>query len=633
MRAAALESAAVPTFAELVEMLSETTRDRLLASRGAQIDARKLLSPSEQALRVLAVVPRERWAALSPSARTTLDRLVPAPGHAPRADLGGGALALVEAGLAFAHEDRIFCPAAIRLQLPAAPGEDPRSARALYSRLSDEMMRVLHHGALRGRAGGPRPLGLGELLERVEDPHTLTREIEYAPREDRVALAAIEARGGEVSRDGFLALTREAARYTAGAGLPMRGTAQSLLASGYVVPVGQDRYVVPTEVARVVGRERREVLAQKQAALRARIDAREEDTHRARLAEDPGPLAVALLVELGADGDLTRPDRPLPRTALARVARALHVEPERAELLVTLGRAIALRSARIREVGPALVALYRTSALGDETRLFPARPSRKLGATGILALRELALDTLANLPRGRFVPLAEAIASARSDSRAEGIELGLRELARAAPSDVSASLERALELIFGVSLPTLGLADRSDDGQVRLAARASRTLVPAPLEAPPQAPRWAEGRAHFDPETPVTHALALASVTRAALDPELVLVLDPARAAPLAVDRDTLEAALAAAACPRSVAASVLEALPPPRAVVRATDLARWVPIEDPELRARLLSDPAIARDVVPNGPENGLLVHAHGTFPRLVRLFARHGVDLRKPA
>ena len=48
---------------------------------------------------------------------------------------------------------------------------------------------LLHHGALRERAGGPRPLGLGELLERTEDPIALTREIEWSTREDRVALA------------------------------------------------------------------------------------------------------------------------------------------------------------------------------------------------------------------------------------------------------------------------------------------------------------------------------------------------------------------------------------------------------------------------------------------------------------
>ena len=539
----------------------------------------------------------------------------------------------MEAGLAFADRDQIYCPAAMRLQLPAAPGEDPRSARAIYSRLTDDVLRVLHHGALRGRAGGPRPLGLGELLERIEDPIDLAREVEHLPMGERLALAAIEARGGEVSRDGFLELTRDPARYGNGPGLPLRGTAQSLIASGLVVPVTHDRYVLPTEVARIVGRERREVLAKKQAEVRARIDAREEDTLRARLATDPGPLAIALLVELSATAELTRPDRAVPRSALARAAKDLHVEPERADVLVTLARSLPLRSVRMRDVGPKMLETYRASGLGDETRMFPGKPSRKLGATGIVAMRELALDTLATLPRGRFVPLTEVLAAAQNDLRAEGIGQGLRELARLAPADVSPSLDRALEAILKVSLPALGVVDVSHDGSLRLASRSISTPVPAPTSPrPPSPPRWNEHRATFDGDTLVVHALALAPVARAAIDPELVLVLDPSRAQPLAVDREVLAAALRDASCPPSIIESTLDALPAARAVVFATDVVRWVPIDDPVLRERLLGDPTIARDVVPNGPENGLLVHAHGTFPRLVRLFARHGIDLRKP-
>ncbi len=621
-------------FADLVEALSETTRERLLAARGARIDPRKILSASEQTLRVLCVVPRERLAALPGSARAALARLVPSPGALPRAELGGGAIALVEAGLAFAEGDRIVCPAAIRLQLAATPGEDPRSARALYARLPDEALRLLHHGVLRARAGGPRPLGLGELLERVEDPRLLARDVEAAALVDRLALAAIEARGGEVSRDTLLELAREPARYSVGAGLPLRGVAQSLLGAGFVVPVGHDRYVIPTEVARIVGRERRELLARQQAEVHARVEAREEDTLRARLGTDPGPLAIGLLVELIAAGEPIHVERPLGRSALARVARAMHVEPERAALLVALARTLPLRGARMGEVGAMLVAAYRTSAIGDETRLAPARPARRLGATGILVLRELTLDALAGLPRGRFASREDVVRAARSDLRAEGIELGLRQLARVAPADVSPSIEHAIELILGVSLPALGLVDVGDDGAVRLGARALRGLPP-PQRQPstPAQPRWDGSRARFGPETPVALALALAPVAHAALDPELVLVLDAARAAPLSVDREALAASLAGAGCPPPTVEATLAAIPPARAVVTATEVVRFVPIADAELRRILLSDPAIAREVVPNGPENGLLVHAHGTFPRLVRLFARHGVDLRKPA
>ncbi len=625
----------MPTFSDIAFGLAPKTREKLLAARGVAIDPRKVLSPGEQAMRALAVVTRERWAALPAAARLALDRLVPAPGIVARAELGGAALPLVEAGLAFVVDDEVVCPAAIRLQLPAPPGEDPRSARALYARLNDEMLRVLHHGVLRARAGGPRYLGLGELLERVEDPRLLAREVEAAPLADRLALAAIEARGGEVGRESFLDVTREPARYGAGGGLPLRGVAQSLLSSGLVVPVLGERYVLPTEVAQIAGiagRERRAALAQRRAELRARIEASEEDTHRAVLAADPGPLALALLVELVAGGEPARPDAPLPRTVIGRAAKALHVAPERAELLLGLVRALPLRTARVRDVGAALAALYRSSAVGDETRLHPARPSRRSAATGIVAMRELAESTLAGLPRGRFVPRAEVIAAAKADLRAEGIELGLAEAARSGPADVSPSIERALETILAVSLPTLGLVDVAEDGALRAAARASRS-EPPPAEGDELLPTWEGSRARLHDDTRVLHALALAPVARAAIDDGLVMVLDPARAAPLAVDKDALARALERAGAPADVAREALAALPDARATLQASELVRWIAIEDPALRERLLADPAIARIVLPDSPPSGLLVHGHGTFPRLVRLFSRHGVDLRKPA
>jgi hypothetical protein len=618
------------TFADIVEALPEATRARLLEARGARIDPTKVISASEQVLRVLAALPRERLSTLGATARLALDRLVPAPGRLPRHELGGGALALVEAGLAFAVDDDVVCPAALRVQLPSAPGEDPRSARALYSRLGEDVMRVLHHGALRSRSGGPRAVAVGELLEEVESVWALTKRIEALPHGERVALAAIEARGGEVSRDGLLALAREPARYAAGAGLPLRGIAQSLLAGGLVVPVSHDRYVIPTEIARVVGRERRDVLARRNAEVRARIDANEDDAHRATLAVDPGPLALALIAELTASGELARSDRPVSRSALARAATSLHVAVDHADLLVALGRSEGLRTARVGEVGARLVALYRASSVGDETRLHPARPTRRLGATGIVAMRELVLDTLAALPRGRFVAGSDVVTAAKSDLRAEGIELGLRELGRLAPTDVSPSLDRALDRIASVSLPALGLVDRAPDGSLRLAARAMRSSAPVGDEV---LPSWDGGRARFGDGCAVRHVLALAPIARPAVDDGLVLVLDPMRAAPLRVDRDVLASSLDAAGCPRSIADAALAALPSARATLAASEPVRWIPIGEPDLRAQLLDDPAIARIVLPESPAEGLLVHAHGTFPRLARMFARHGVDLRKLA
>lgn len=105
------------------------------------------------------------------------------------------------------------------------------------------------------------------------------------------------------------------------------------------------------------------------------------------------------------------------------------------------------------------------------------------------------------------------------------------------------------------------------------------------------------------------------------------------RAAPLAVEKDALARALERAGAPEDVRREALAALPDARATLVASELVRWIAIDDAALRERLLADPAIARITLPESPPSGLLVHGHGSFPRLLRLFARHGVDLRKPA
>jgi hypothetical protein len=615
---------------EILEGLPVPTLERLMAARGAALDPRKVLSAPEQAARALAPLPRDLLAGLPGSARTALERLAVAPRGLPRAELGGGVLPLVEAGLAFAVGDAIVVPTAVRVQLPLAPGEDPRSARALLSRLGDDAIRLLLHGVLRERAGGPRPLALGELLALLEEPVLLRRTIDALPNNSRNALSAIEARGGEVPHDTLLELAREPARYGPATGLPTRGTAQALLAAGLVLPAGGDRFVLPTEVAAVAGRERRALLASRYAQVLARIE-RAEEPARARLAVDPGPLALALAIELAAREPST--ERVVPRTTLASVATALDTSPEHVELLVPLVRALSLRPLALRDVGPAMVALYRSTALGDETRPHPQRAARRGTANGIVAIRELALDTLMQLPRGRFVPVSEAVLAARSDLRADGLEATLAQIARATPGEVEPSLAAALTAILSRSFPALGLVDVAPDGSLRLSARAGRLLETATPNASPTPPRWDGGRARFGADASAWLAMSLAPIARPALDEDLVIVLDASRAAPLSLDRDAMASALARCACPRALVESTLSALPAAVATLHATDVVRWIPIPDASLRERLLADPKIAREVVENGPEGGLLIHAHGSFPRLARLFARHGLDLRKPA
>ncbi len=627
MRAIARYSVPV-SFAELLEGLPDSILEPLLATRGAKLDPSKILSRGEQAARALVHVPGRALASLTPSARDALDRLAPAPGKLARAELAAGARQLLELGLAFDVGETVVCPAAIRLSLARTPREDPRAARALLAFANEETVRDLLQ-AMPGRRGAPRALALGELLERLEDEAVLAREIDELPLAERLALAAIEARGGDVSSSELLSLAREPARWDVRGAIPKRGPAHALLARGLLFPTGHDRFALPSEVARVAGRERRAVLERRRHTLLWKLQRVEDDTTRADLATDPGPLAVALLIELTPAGELPRVGAVVRRTALNRVAHALAVSPERAGMLAGLARAGPLDALSIQEVGAQLFTVWRGTPIHDESR-GPKDGATERTPSAIMLVRELALDTLRGLPRGRFVSVEDVVRAARADHRAEGIEAALR-----APA--GAALDLVLRTVLTVSLPALGVVDVAHDGTLRLAARASSLFGDA---APSQTSasdadlvRWVDRRARFSGAANVGVALALSPVARAAIDDGLVLTLDPERPPPLSVDPDRLARSLERALCPEPVVRAMLAALPAPVAAAVASAPAHWVPIDDPSLLSRLLEDPKIAREVVPGGPAGGVLLHAHGSFPRLVRLFAKHGIDLRKGA
>jgi hypothetical protein len=610
-------------FVQLLERLPIESVERLLASRGARLDPKKILPPSEQAARALAPLTPRLLASLPGSARSTLERLAPPPGAIDRADLTKGARALVDLGLAFEVEDALVCPTAVRVQLPLTARDDPRGARALLLSAGEETVRTLVQGALRGQPTNVRSLLLGEMLARLEDEGSLAQEIAALPRDERLALSAIEARGGEVGGSELLALAREPARWETPGAIPKRGPAHALLARGYLFPAGHDRFVLASEVAAIAGRERREVLERRRRALLEKIEAAEDEPARADLAHDPGPLALALLVELGDGLDRASAGKSVRRTDLARAARTLDVSPDRAELLVVLVRALPLEALTIAEIGPQLLASWRRSAQGDESRLATARTAE--GPSAITLVRELVVDALASLPRARFVSLDDVIHAVRADLRAEGVETGMR--ARGAQP-----LDDVIARIAQTSLPALGLVDVARDGALRLASRASALLGgeavrPTTTE---HATHWTDRRVRFEPSSRASIALGLANVARAAIDDGLVLALDPSRARPLAIDRAQLTRALERADAPADVLRWMIDSLPSALAIVHATPPARWIAIEDASLRARLLEDPAILREVVEGGPAGGLLLHAHGSFPRIVRLFAKHGVDLR---
>src|SRR5262245_42965701 len=104
----------------------------------------------------------------------------------------------------------------------------------------------------------PISLGLEPAWEVLCDPARLAREVEELAPLERKLLTAVEQVGGEVDTEELLDLERELLRLRGamGATPSRRGVGFALERRAFLVPVHLNRYVIPTEVATIVGVQR-----------------------------------------------------------------------------------------------------------------------------------------------------------------------------------------------------------------------------------------------------------------------------------------------------------------------------------------------------------------------------------------
>jgi hypothetical protein len=640
-----LSSAAV-SLRELLAAQPPAAFERLLARRHVELDPRKQLDAHEQAARALASIPRRVVDALGALAADALTLLVPAPGFRPRADLGGGALALVEAGLVFGHPtepDALVLPAPYRLQLASPRAESRHAARALLAALDDETrddVIATHH---RRRTHVAWPLALEPVLLQLETPALLEQHLGGLDRDGLLALSAIEARGGEVGLDAYLDLCREPARWM-GSRVPRRGLAFLLVANALVLPSGDGRLVMPAEVAALVGRERRRVLSARRAEAIERTEAREDEPQRATLASPPGPRAVAAWLDAGG--------APRSRSAVARAARRSGTSFDETLLLATLADATPMRNETLASYGRALLATWRAGHAWDELLAAPRPEGDDPLETPTVILRACVIDALASLPRGRFAERDAVRAAVASDLRFDGVRSAFeRGRARHAAAWVP-TLEEGVDRMLLTSLPALGLVDVGKEGSLRLstlgAELAASALAAPGEEAPgeeapgeetqrtsPQAvPRgesattWhTEDRARLASSQRLLHLAPLAGCADAVADGDgLALTLDPDRV-PLD-GRERVLAAIERLGCP-DVAAFAARC-PRPRGSARAHRSALVVALDDAALAAELRGAATLARWLVAPHPEGPVLVFSEDA-PRtaLVRALERLGVSV----
>ncbi|MFT3921206.1 MAG: hypothetical protein QM778_01595 [Myxococcales bacterium] len=638
---------------ESVLRLDPERLEALAARWHIVLDPKKRLTMAEQVARGLVLVPR--WlepGRLSEGAREAVRLLAAAPRGLSEDSLPGGLRDLLEEGFLFrdaARPERICMPSAYRLQLPASPSDSPRASRLLLQGITEEARRELCHHHLKRVPPLPWPMLLEPVLERLEDAEWIKHEIASASEGERALLWAIDALGGEVSGEEVLELEREPVRIAHGGSVqvPRRSAIYGLARRGLVL-TRKEGWVVPDEVERVVGRERRKRAGIERQRLLMSRHTQELTPARAVLAEPAGPLAVALMANLASASELPSEGRGLSKGAVRRAAHDFHVDSERAELLLCLARADGLFSARtsIRSASERLANAWRRGGAWDEAALEPDlfRPGQRATCRATSLIREALLDTLLLVAPGEFALSSDIEAVTCADRRALSAQRALALAARTGQEMRDGVLD-VVRVLLERSLLWLGLVDRGQVEQgpvVRLSTDARRWLERAPggQESRDEAP---EGHAEFRDDLRLVAGFscdvgALIETARYGsvwLEERGIGIAFGESSLAHAADHDPdlaglragLEA-LGAQNLPAKLSASIQHASEqrPMCTFIRAS---AFVEIDDPALRDAVYQDPDGAGLWAGSPLANGLLVKPGASASRVHELLTRHGARL----
>src|SRR6185436_3960020 len=100
-----------------------------------------------------------------------------------------------------------------------------------------------------------------------------------------------------------------------------RGAGFSLERRAFLIPIHPNRHVVPTEVAQVVGADRRALRETRRAEIRSFVLEEDHAPRRARFAADPSYLAVGMAFAVREPGSEVRPGVGTPRSLVLRLAQ------------------------------------------------------------------------------------------------------------------------------------------------------------------------------------------------------------------------------------------------------------------------------------------------------------------------
>jgi len=663
------ESVGAIRLVDVLRQLPERELGSLIARLKIRIDEAKRIDVPSQVARMLLQLPEMRDAGILPGpTRELLYRVAEARGVLFAQTLPPAVEPLVARGIVFIRgRDKgveLLLPIAHMIQLRTWEGEDPRGARALLAQLHPDVASSVASHYLGRPATPPVALCLEPAWEVFADQKRLEREVEELAPLERKLLNAIEKVGGEVDTEELLDLEREPMRLrgATGATPSRRGVGFALERRGFLVPVHPNRHVIPSEVVAIVGTQRRVERELQRREIRSFVLAEDHAPRRARFAEDPAPIALAMALAVRDPSVEVRAGVGTPRSLITKFAARFGREPEVVALVASLSRAIGLwdpsavstasppGSHSVGELGRALFDAWRRGGAWDEARpdgeaLRVTADARETSAVGVV--RELVLEALQELGDGRWAPWEAIAAYVRSDARAPGVARLIERWAQRAgvepmtPAEVARRI--ALETLHVLGIVDLGDPETDDIESIgptlRITPRGRAFLADAAPEsrapASNQASRFLDTQAlRVGPAASVGNVISLApfveigGVTGAALD---ILITPQALSHALSAgfDGEVMRTRLELLApLPDPIARTLTQASTViGRAEFVMTQGFLWV--EDPEVRELLRTRRQSADLFVDPSPPAGLLLAVGVDLERVARRCRALGVEV----
>jgi len=656
---------------DLLRVLPERELESLIARLKIRTDEAKRIDVPSQVARMLLQLPEIRDTSLLPGpTRELLYRIAEAKGVLVASALPPAVEPLVARGIVFVRGAgrgvELLLPIAFMLQLSSWEGEDPRGVRALLSQVSQEVAGSIAGHYLGRPATPPMALALEPAWEILTNQPKLARELEELAPLERKLLAAVDTVGGEVETDELLDLEREPLRLrgATGATPSRRGVGFALERRGYLIPIHPNRHIIPSEVATIVGAARRAERETQRLEIRNFVLEDDHAPRRARFAEDPAALALAMAITVRDPSLELRTDIGTPRSLLGKLSTRFGKDQERVAFIAALSRAIGLwdpsavsvasppGSHEVGGLGRALFEAWRRGGAWDEARpdgevMRVAQGTREASAVG--GVRDLVLEALQELGDGRWVPWEAIAGYVRSDSRAPGLARLIQRWAQRAGVEALTPAEVARRIAFE-SLHALGVVDIGDSDSeeldslgptLRITPRGRTFLAEALGAASTSTPKSSSDHSRFTdnqalrigPLTKTGHVLSLSPFVEVGAVSGTLDVLITAQTLALALgagfEADIIQARIEqVATLPDPIARTLAQASAVVgRAEFVVTSGFLWV--EDPEVRELLRTRRQTQDLFVDPSPPAGLLLVPGIDLERLARRCRSLGVEL----